>query len=156
MKKNIIITPLIAIEKAKSLCAYQDRSQQEIREKLFEWKIEKDDIEGIIAKLITEGFINEERFSRAFAGGKFRIKKWGKTKIKNELQKRNISEYCIKKALLEIPEDDYIVTLKELILKKSKEIKESNTIKKKYKLAQYAVSRGFEQDLIWNVVNELY
>ena len=123
-----------------------------MRDKLYEWGLYSTDVENIIANLITDNFLNEERFAKAYAGGKFRIKKWGKVKIKIELKKRKISEYCIKKAMQEISDKDYLKTLKELIAKKSKEIKGGKDYQRKYKIAQYIASRGFEQDLIWDVL----
>jgi regulatory protein len=152
--KSKIITPLVAIEKAKKFCAYQERAHSEVRKKLYEWGMDKEHVEGIISKLITEGFINEERFATSFARGKFRIKKWGKNKIKTELKKRKITEYCINKALSEIDRKEYYKTLKEIISKKEKEIKEKNDLKRKNKLSQYAISRGFEPELVWDVINE--
>ena len=151
--KSKIITPLVAIEKARKYCAYQERAHSEVRKKLYEWGMNEEHVEGIISKLITEGFINEERFAVTFARGKFRIKKWGKNRIKAELKKRKITEYCINKALSEIDRKEYLKTLKEVILKKEKEIKEKNKLKRKNKLAQYTISRGFEPELVWNLIN---
>ncbi len=146
------LTPSQALLKAESTCAYQERCQQEMRDKLYEWGLYSTDVENIIAKLITDNFLNEERFAKAYAGGKFRIKKWGRVKIKLELKKRKISDYCIKKAMQEIDDSDYIKTLKDLIAKKSKEIKGGKDYQRKYKIAKYIASRGFEQDLIWDVL----
>jgi regulatory protein len=146
------LTPNQALIKAESTCAYQERCQQEMRDKLYEWGLHSADVENIIAKLITDNFLNEERFANAYAGGKFRIKKWGRVKIKLELKKRKISDYCIKKAMQEIDDSDYIKTLKDLIAKKSKEIKGGKDYQRKYKIAKYIASRGFEQDLIWDVL----
>ncbi len=146
------LNPQQALLKAQQSCAYQERCQQEMRDKLYEWGLYSTDVENIIANLITDNFLNEERFAKAYAGGKFRIKKWGKVKIKIELKKRKISEYCIKKAMQEISDKDYLKTLKELIAKKSKEIKGGKDYQRKYKIAQYIASRGFEQDLIWDVL----
>jgi regulatory protein len=155
-KPKIKLTPLQALRKAESTCAYQERCQQEMRDKLYEWGLYSADVENIIAQLITDNFLNEERFAKAYAGGKFRIKKWGKVKIKIELKKRKISDYCIKKAMQEINDTDYLKTIKELIAKKSKEIKGLKEYQKKYKIAQYIASRGFEQDLIWDVLKVEY
>ena len=146
------LTPGQALTKAESTCAYQERCQQEMRDKLYEWGLYSTDVENIIAKLITDNFLNEERFAKAYAGGKFRIKKWGRVKIKIELKKRKISDYCIKKAMQEIDDKDYIKTIKDLIDKKSKEIKGGKDYIRKYKIAKYIASRGFEQDLIWDVL----
>lgn len=146
-------TPAQAFLKAQLYCAYQERCQQEMRDKLYEWGLYPDAVENLIAQLITENFLNEERFAKAYAGGKFRIKKWGRIKIKLELKKRHISDYCIRKGMQEIDEDDYIKTLQQLIEKKLKETKDRNPLVKNAKVARYVASRGFEQDLIWDILN---
>lgn len=146
------LTPQQAFIKAQQTCAYQERCQQEMRDKLYEWGLYPTEVENIIADLISDNFLNEERFAKTYAGGKFRIKKWGKIKIKIELKKRKISDYCIRKAMEEIPEKQYLATLEQLISKKSKELKEKKTEIRNYKIAQYAISRGFEGDLVWDVL----
>jgi regulatory protein len=151
-KKKKKFTPTQAALKAEHYCAYQERCQQEMRDKLYEWGLFPDAVESIIAKLITDNFLNEERFAKAYAGGKFRIKKWGRIKIKMELKKRHISDYCIKKALQEISEYAYLETLKQLIDKKSKDIKDKKIHIRQFKIANYIASRGFETDLIWSVL----
>lgn len=153
-KKPKKLTPLQAKLKAESYCAYQERYQQEVRNKLYEWGLHNNDVENIIADLITSGFLNEERFAKAFARGKFRIKKWGRIKIKLELKARKISDYCIKQAIKEINEEDYISTLEEIVTKKYKTIKATKAEVKKFKTAQYAISRGFESDLVWEILKE--
>lgn len=154
-KKKKKFTPAQAILKAEHYCAYQERCQQEMRDKLYEWGLFPDAVESIIAKLISDNFLNEERFAKAYAGGKFRIKKWGRIKIKLELKKRKISDYCIKQAMKEINEDAYLETLKQLIEKKSKDIKGGKEHIRHFKIANYIASRGFENDLIWEVIKEL-
>jgi regulatory protein len=149
------LTPMQATIKAQMACAYQERCQQEMRDKLYDWGLHGDDVENIIANLISENFLNEERFAIAFAGGKFRIKKWGKVKIKIELKRRKISDYCIKKALAAIDADDYIKTLQELLKKRLKENAKGKAHIRNYKAAQYALSRGFESDLIWEELKEI-
>lgn len=139
----------------KNWCAYQERSQQETRDKLYEHKLHPNDVEQIIAQLISENFLNEERYALAFAGGKFRIKKWGKQKIKAELRMRKVSDYCINKALKQISDNDYLRTLESVIAKKLKQVKEPNKIRRHYKILQYAASRGYEKDLIVDVLNDL-
>jgi regulatory protein len=141
-----------AYRKALDYCALQERCHQEVRDKLYYWGLHKEDVEALIAQLITEGFLNEERFAIAFAGGKLRIIKYGKVKIKNELKLRKVSNYCIRKALAAIDENDYVKILKELINKKDREIKETNEYKRKNKLALYAISRGFESELVWQII----
>lgn len=143
-----------ALKKAQLYCAYQERCQQEVRDKLYEWGLTTNDLENIIAALITDNFVNEERFAQLFAGGKFRIKKWGKIKIRLELKKRNITEYCIKKGLQEINDKDYLHTIQQLIAKKSKEIKGVKPQVRNYKIAQYICSKGFEPDIVWGVLTD--
>ena len=149
------LTQFLSLEKIKSWCAYQERAQQETRNKLWEFGLTAEEIEQIITQLIQENYLNEERFAMAFAGGKFRIKKWGKIKIKQELKLRKVSDYCIRKALGQINGNDYFATLEKIIEKKSKETKEPNKIKKQYKLIKYAMSRGYEQDLIMDAIKNL-
>lgn len=152
-KKKIKITDLkVALLKAQKFCVYQERCQQEVRDKLYEWGLWKDGVEGIITELINENFINEERFAKDYAGGKFRIKHWGKVKIKVELKRKHISDYCIKQAMREINEEEYLVTLQKIIRDKIKPGK-AISIKEKYKTAQYVISRGFEPDLVWESLN---
>ena len=150
--KKKVYTPQEAIKKAYRYCAYQERSQQEVRDKLYELGLHKMDVELSISQLITEGFINEERFAIAYAGGKFRMKQWGKIKIKLALQQKRISEYCIKKALKEINPREYQKTLEKEIASYSKKISEKNPLKKNYKIAQHLISKGFEGDLVWEVL----
>lgn len=150
-----IITPLQALEKAKSYCAYQERCQQEVRDKLYEWGQYPDKVESIIAELITENFLNEERFATAYAGGKFRIKQWGRIKIKLALKQKKISDYCIKKALAAIDEADYLRTCQHLAEKKAKSVEEKNPLVKKYKVIQYLLGKGYENDTIQNVLKHL-
>jgi regulatory protein len=118
---------------------------------LHEYGLNKADVDQAIAVLISDNFLNEERFAESFARGKFRIKHWGKNKIKQELKMRKVSDYSIKKALKQIEDKEYLQTLEKLIHKKWKETKEKNDYKKKYKVLQYVVSRGFESD----IANEL-
>jgi regulatory protein len=148
-------SPEQAWSKALKWCAYQERSQQDVRDKLYDYGLHEREVEELISRLIQEGFLNEERFAIAFAGGKFRILGWGKVKIKLALKQKRVSDYCIKKALSQIDDKAYIEKLKKVVLKRSKEIKEKDTFKRNYKLAQYALSRGFEQDIVWSIVGEL-
>lgn len=153
--QNKIPTVSQALAKAQRYCAYQERYQQEARDKLYQWGLHSRDVEMIIAELITSDFINEERYAKTFAGGKFRIKKWGRVKIRIELKKRKISDYCIRKAIEEIDDEAYLAVLTALIHKKSREVKEKNQEVKKYKVARFVISKGFESELVWDVMNEL-
>ena len=141
--------PLI---KAANFCAYQERTHKEVRKKLGELEVLGDDAEEIITYLIENNYLNEERFARVFAGSKFRQKKWGRIKIRQELKMRGMSEYCLKAGMSEIDGDDYMITLQEIIKKKSKDIKDSNKSIVRQKLVKFALSKGFENDLVFDVV----
>ena len=145
-------TPKEALLKIRDWCAYQERCQQEVRDKLYEYGLRADDVENIIAQLISENFVNEERFAIAFVGGKFRIKKWGRNKIRQELKAKRVSDYCIKKAMAQIEDAEYINTLKRLLMLKAKLITEKNHLKKKQKLVNYALGKGYEQDLVFDIL----
>lgn len=149
------LTPLVAFDKIKNWCAYQERSHQEVRNKLYEYGLVTTDVEEIITQLIEENFLNEQRFAMAFVSGKFRIKKWGRKKIKAELKFKKVDEYCINKALLQIDSNEYFTTLEKIIERKIKETKEPNKIKKQFKIVKYAISRGYEQNIIMDVLNNL-
>jgi len=155
LSKKFKSTKEIALGKLQRYCAYQDRCHQEVRSKLIELQIYGDDLEEIISELIQENFLNEERFARSFARGKFRIKKWGKIKIRQELKKRKLSDYCLKKAMEEIEADDYLKELKILLQKKLSTLKETDPFKRKQKLAAYALRKGFEPPLVWQLVKEV-
>ena len=156
MRKKIkkYISKEAALKKLQRYCAYQERCHQEVRNKLLDLGIYGDDLEDIIADLITDNFLNEERFAKIYAGGKFRIKKWGRVRITRELKLRKISAYCIKKAMEEIEEPDYIKTLNEIFDKRFKRIKETEEFKIRANLAKYAMSRGFETQLVWQEVKK--
>ncbi len=136
-------------------CAYQERSQQEVRDKLYDYGLHKAQVEMLLSSLITDGFLNEERFAIAFAGGKFRILGWGKVKIKLALKQKKVSDYCIRKAIQQIDDNAYLKKLNQVVQKRSKEEKEKDPFKRNYKLAQYAISRGFESDLVGDVIGDL-
>jgi regulatory protein len=150
--KYIKLTPSQALLKAANYCAYQERCHSEVLKKLSEWGIWGIDAQEILLTLIEQNYLNEERFAIAFAGGKFRVKHWGKVKIKLELKQRDISEYCLNKALNEISDQDYLHTLNEQIDKKWAETKDKNLLSKRAKVARYVIGKGFEQDLIWNIL----
>ncbi len=152
---KIKLSPEQALFKIKHWCAYQERSQNETRYKLKEYGLGLEDAELIISKLIDENFINEERFAMIFAGGKFRIKQWGKNKIKIELKKHKISEYCIKRALKSIDDVAYERTLQNVLRKKLQTVKAELPQKVFYGALNYAVSRGFESNLVTEQLNML-
>lgn len=143
-----------ALVKLQRYCAYQDRCHQEVRSKLIELGCYGQDLEEVIANLIEEKFLDEERYARSFARGKFRMKQWGRSRIRQELKLRNISDYCIRKAMEEINEVDYLNTLREVLEKRAEQIAEADDFARKGKLAQYAMSRGFEAELVWQLLAE--
>src|SRR4249919_3131506 len=108
------LTPLQALPKLKKFCAYQERCHKEVEEKLFSYGVFKNDAQQLISQLIEEDYLNEERFALQYTSGKFRIKQWGKVKIKYQLKQKNVSDYCIKKALLSINKADYKKVLYKL------------------------------------------
>jgi regulatory protein len=149
-------SPQDALAKAMSYCAYQERSRKEVREKLHSFGIEDDDeAERILEKLTKDNFLNEERFAKAFAGGKFRMKKWGRVKIRAELKMHGLSAEVIRKGMEEIDPDDYEQTLRDLTEKKNAQEREPEPMLRKQKLIRYLLSKGYEQDLAWDAVNGL-
>ena len=143
------MTVSIATEKLKKYCAYQERCQEEVRQKLTSFKLTSDQREQVIAQLIEQNFLNEERFSEAYARGKFRMKSWGRKKIILALRQKDISDYCIKKGMLQIDENEYIATLNQLLEKNYLKHKGIKEYQRAAKTAQYAISRGFEPNLVW-------
>ncbi len=150
-----ILTKEQALKKLKQYCAYQERCHREVKEKLYALGVWKRDHDEIIATLIEENYLNEERFAIAYAGGKFRIKGWGRVKIKYELKQKRVSEYCIKKALKQIDESNYIDKLTKLAIEKYQSLKAEQYLIRKKKTIDYLVGRGFELDLINFVISEL-
>eukprot|EP01137_Pigoraptor_chileana_P009486 Opistho-2@57843 len=115
--------------KAANFCAYQERTQQEVRKRLAELEVEGDEAEEMIVWLIENNYLNEERFARIFAGSKFRQKRWGRLKIRQELKMRGVSEYCLKAGMSEIDDEDYLQTLTDLLEKKSERNQRKQSIK---------------------------
>lgn len=133
-------------------CAYQERSHHEVREKLFVYGLYPSQAETLIARVITEGYLNEERFAKAFAGGKFRMKSWGKKKISRALESHGLTKKCIESGLREIDDIDYSSTLSRLIEKKWHQLADKDLFIKKDKVARYAMGKGYEPDLVWGIL----
>lgn len=148
---KIKLSPEIALQKMRNWCAYQERSQYEALQKLTEMGLSIDEANEIIASLITENYMNEERFTLAFAGGKFRIKQWGKNKIKAELRKHKVPENMINKAFMQIDDDEYKLTLQKIITKRLEASGTKDAQIQFFDALKYCITRGFEHDL----VNEL-
>jgi regulatory protein len=139
----------------ENYCAFQERCHKEVENKLYELKMIPEAREKIILHLLQHNYLNEERYAKSFARGKFSIKKWGKRRIINELKFKGISTYNIKVALKEIDDKDYIQTLNKIAHKKLQLIKESNEFKKRNKLTTFLISKGFETDLVYKVVKDV-
>ncbi len=152
-KKSYSVTEAKA--KLQQYCAYQDRCHKEVIEKLKSMNMIPEAIDIIVSELIQDNFLNEERFAKSFARGKFRIKKWGRLRIVRELKFRAISKYNIDIALKEIDENEYLNTLDELTRKRVNAVKETNPFKRKKKIADYLFYRGWESHLVYEKINEL-
>ena len=146
------LTPEQALQKLKHYCGYQERCHSEVKEKLYSLGIRKAEQDPIIATLIEENYLNEERFAIAYAGGKFRIKHWGKIKIRTELKKRKVSDYCINKALKQIGDKEYLQTIRKLADKYSVSLEEERDSIAKKKTIDYLMQRGFEGEIIYSVI----
>lgn len=151
------LTPAQALQKLKHYCAYQERSHSEVKEKAYGFGLHRQEVDEVISALIQEDYLNEERFAIAFAGGKFRMKGWGRVKIKYELKQRKVSDYCIRKALQEIDETVYQKTLEALAKKKWISIRGAGTngFVKMSKTRDYLIQRGFETDKIREVLTKM-
>ncbi len=136
-------------------CAYQDRCHLEVRRKLLDLGARGDEVEEIIAELITDKFLDEERFARSFARGRFRHKQWGRLRITRELQQRQVGDYCIRKAMEEIDPGEYLAALEQLIRKKDEQEKEQDPFLRRQRVAAFAIRRGFEPEQVWEKVKEL-
>ena len=145
-----------AKERLEAYCAYQERCHREVVTKLRTMGMIPLAIDDIVVHLIQNGFLNEERFAKSFARGKFRIKKWGRVRIERELKTRGLSDYNIEVGLEEIDEEEYIDTFEIVAEKKQATIREKNPYKAKAKLANYLLYRGWEPDLVYEKVEELY
>ena len=137
-----------ARQKIMSYCAMQERCHFEVEEKLKSWYIPYNISCDLISHLIEYNFLNEERFARSFARGKFKLKRWGKFKIKQKLFEKRVSKLCIKLGLTEISDEDYKTAIAELILKKEKGIIAGNKFERNVKLKKYLLQKGYEwQDI---------
>ena len=141
--------------KLENYCVYQDRCHKEVEQKMREYNLIPEAKELILLSLMKDNFLNEERFAKSFARGKFRIKSWGKQRIVRELKFRDISAYNIKTALKEIEENEYLETIYRITENRNNVISESNIYKRKKKLIDFLMRKGFENELIFKTVNEV-
>jgi regulatory protein len=144
-----------ALQKLKHYCGYQERSHSEVRQKLYDLGVWKKDHDEIIASLIEENYLNEERFAIAFAGGKFRMKQWGRVKIKYELKQKQVSDYSIKKAMKQIDEEEYRSVLQKLAGEKYQSLKGEQWLVRKKKTVDYLLQKGYETDLINQAISAI-
>ncbi|HSB94077.1 MAG TPA: regulatory protein RecX [Flavitalea sp.] len=145
-----------ALQKIRHYCGYQERCHAEVKEKLYSFGLFKGDVEELIAKMIEENYLNEERFAQQFAGGKFRMNQWGRKRIEFELRQKKVSDYCIRKGLKEISDADYRKTLVKLANQKWEQLKEEqNVFTRRKKVSDYLVQKGYEYSYISEVVVSL-
>lgn len=151
------MTHLEALDKLQRYCAYQERCHREVRSKLLSLKVFGDDLERVIASLIEDDYLNEERFARAFARGKHRIKNWGRVRITQELKSRGISSYCIRKAMEEIDDGELYDSKLDTIIRKYLAIRMNKWPPRqlKQKTIQHAMSKGYEYALVQKAVEQL-
>ncbi len=142
---------IVLLEKARQYCDYQERSFDEVKDKLKSWNAAPHLIDKIVLQLEKEGFIDEDRFVRAYALGKLRHNKWGRNKIIHGLRMKKVPELIIQIGLDELDSEEYLNTLKEVL--SSKVIHEEDPFKYKAKLAKYAIQKGFQATLVWDVIN---
>ena len=152
--QNQVYTVKQAVEKAMKYCAYQERCQMEVRNKLRDFEITADEREEVIMELIQQNFLNEERYSKAFARGKFRMKQWGKKKIELALKQKQITTANIRIGFQEIEDGEYLDTLNRLIEKTWDKNKGVQNFKRVAKTAQYVIGRGFESHLVWDELKQ--
>ena len=145
----------MVLQKIQYFCSYQERCIRDTEAKLRDWAVQKKLIPGIISQLQKENYLNEERFAIVFAGGKFRVNKWGRQKIGFELKLKGIPDALIRKGLEAIDKEDYIRVLHHLILKKHKEIKPEKDLNIREKIITFANGKGYEMELILAALKEL-
>lgn len=154
-KKNKTYTPKEALVKAAAYCAYQERTQQEVRTKLYSYGLAFDEVEEIIIRLCAEKLIDEERFAQSYVRGKCNLKRWGRRKILLGLKAHQISDYCIRQGIKEMNLDTYWQNLLYLAEKKNRTEKEGNLALRKHKLTQFLMGKGYENDLIKDALQEV-
>ena len=142
-----------ALKQLHRFCVYQDRCHSEVRTKLIKLKIYGQLLEEVMAELISDDFLNEERFAISYASGKFKINQWGKQKIKQGLMAKRVSSYCINKALSSLDEEEYYTGLEAILLKKKETIKSTNSFDLKKKIINYGLGKGYDYGLISEIIN---
>lgn len=146
----------LTLQRAASFCAYQERTPAEVRQRLAQWEVEGEAADEIIAELISLNYLSQERFAKTFVSGKFRIKKWGRLRIKQELARRGLDKASIKQGMEEINDTTYEDTLRQLLAKKQEQLlrTEPDAFKRKQKLVRFALSKGYESGVVWKIIKE--
>ena len=144
----------IAMKRAASFCAESERNVAEVERKLRKWGVDDDDIDSIIDRLKSDDFLNEERYCKAYINDRFKLNHWGKVKIRYELGKRDVDRQYIDAALADIDDDEYIEVLKEVVEAKRRTLKETDTYSASAKILRYALTRGFESDIVRKVIKD--
>lgn len=143
-----------ALNKIYKYCAYRERSHKEVRSKLYEYGLDPVNVEEVLVHLIEHDFLNEERYAKAFARGKFIYNDWGRLKIKRHLEQQEVSAYCIRRSNNEIDNQAYMDKLEELVLKYTKKTKAKNEYELRHKVSRYMIQKGYEPELVWNVIRK--
>ena len=146
----------IAMKRAASFCAESERNVAEVERKLRKWGVDDDDIDSIIDRLKSDDFLNEERYCRAYINDRFRLNHWGKVKIRYELGKRDVDRQYIDAALADIDDDEYIEVLKEVVGAKRRTLKDTDTYSASAKILRYALTRGFESDIVSKILKDVF
>ena len=149
------VPPFKALENLKRYCSMQERSIKAAREKLFNWGLKEDQVDNIIAELISGNYLNEQRFAEAYASGKFKIKNWGRRKIVQGMKQLDISEACISIALRQIEDDDYEECLERWVEKRAKHEKGLPVFETRGRVARYLINKGYESELVWDKVKKM-
>lgn len=154
-KKKKYYTPKEALPKIAAYCAYQERTQNEVRAKLLDYGLDHDEAEELIVRLTQEKLLDEERYAQSFVRGKYGLKRWGRRKIQQGLKAKGISDYCIRKGLQEIDPDQYWENLLHLLEKKNATEKERNPLARRQKIQYFLQSKGYEPDLVQDAWKEM-
>ncbi|MDQ1086740.1 MULTISPECIES: regulatory protein RecX [unclassified Siphonobacter] len=143
-----------ALLQAAHFCAYQERTVQDVKQKLKSWDVSEDDSEEIIGRLIEDGYLSQERYAQSFARGKFRTRQWGRLKIEQEMRRKGLDSEDRKTGLEQIDEEQYLESLKNLLKKKDASLKDEDPRVRKQKLVRFALGKGYESGLVWKILGE--
>lgn len=144
-----------ALQKLRHYCSYQERSHSEVQQKLWDLGVRRAEHDEVISSLIEDNYLNEERFAVQYAGGKFRMKEWGRKKIYYGLKEKGVSEYNIKKAMKEIDDEEYNRTLIRLAEKKFASLKGEQHLVRRKKTMDYLLQKGYEAELVSRTVSDI-